>query len=158
MGINHLQLSPELIAALYPETLVAGKDGYPYLGENRRSISFLMNYPDHAFLPDEQLVFLEKMLSACKCNLEDIAILNTATHPVQFTPFIKQMHPGIIFFWGIRSESVGLVTHLKDFDITPLGDISVISVPTPDIMSGNSPEGLELKQRLWACLKKLFNL
>ncbi len=87
MGINDLQLSDEMIAALYPETLV-GKDvrprqkksgetsitsaklltRYPFLGKNLRSICFLVSYPDDEFIPGEQLIFLLKILQACKCR------------------------------------------------------------------------------------------
>ena len=97
MGINHIRLSSELIAALYPESLVEGNTpepakenvriskpvadkspAYHFLGENNRSICFLANYPEGDFLPDDQLEFLKKMLAACKLSLNDIALLNIA--------------------------------------------------------------------------------
>jgi hypothetical protein len=177
MGINNLQLSPELIAALYPETLVGGNDtetgkkpgkgeeplpdsfaDYPFLGKNKRSISFLADYPDHDFIPEEQLVFLHKMLSACKCSLDDIALVNTAPTEGQFAELKKRLQPQIVFLWGVPTASIGLKQGVPDFSISKVDGISVIPVPNPDLMSGDSPLGLELKQRLWACLKKLFNL
>jgi hypothetical protein len=177
MGINNLQLSTELIAALYPETLVGGNDmdtgkkpgkreeplpdkatEYPFLGKNKRSISFLVDYPDHDFIPEEQLVFLKKMLSACKCSLDDIALVNTAFTGGQFAELKKRLQPQIVFLWGVRPASVGLKQGLPDFSISKVDGISVIPVLTPDLMSGDGVPGLELKQRLWTCLKKLFNL
>jgi hypothetical protein len=177
MGINNLQLSPDLIAALYPETLVGGNDtetgkkpgkggeslpepfaDYRFLGKNRRSISFLADYADHDFIPEEQLVFLHKMLSACKCSLDDIALVNTVPSESQFAELKKQLQPQIVFLWGVPTASVGLKQALPDFSVLKVDGISIIPVPNPDLMSGDSPLGLELKQRLWACLKKLFNL
>ncbi|MEJ0080027.1 MAG: hypothetical protein WDM78_03460 [Puia sp.] len=177
MGINHLRLSSELIAALYPESLVAGNEpvpvkenvrisktvadknpAYPILGENNRSICFLTNYPEEDFLPAEQLVFLQKILTACKLNLNDIALLNIAHVAFDLAGLRVQLHPQIIFLWGIPPGSVGLKSGLPDFNISMLDGISVIPVLSPGLMSGNSPEGTELKQRFWICLKKLFTL
>jgi hypothetical protein len=177
MGINHIRLSSELIAALYPESLVGGEEPvlikenvriskpvadktptYPFLGENNRSICFLANYPEVDFLAAEQLVFLQKMLAACKLNLNDIAILNIAHVGFDLAELRVQLHPQIIFLWGTSPASVGLRSGLPDFNISILDGISVIPVLNPGLMSGNSPEGTELKQRLWVCLKKLFTL
>jgi len=175
MGINHLRLSSELIAALYPESLVAGNDTapvkkpgktsipvqatfYPFLGGNLRSICFLVHYPDGEFLPEEQLVFLKKMLGACKYSLDDIALVNTALSLFDFAELRKQLQPRIIFLWGISPVSIGLKPGLPDFIISQLDGISVIPVMSPELMSGDDGEGIELKHRLWACLKKLFSL
>ncbi|HET7003683.1 MAG TPA: hypothetical protein VFI33_20315 [Puia sp.] len=177
MGINHLRLSSELIAALYPESLVeenrpspanenvrnskpvADKTpAYHFLGENNRSICFLANYPEGDFLPENQLEFLKKMLTACKLSFNDIALLNIAHTTFDLADLRLQLHPLIIFLWGIPPESVGLKSGLPDFNITILDGISIIPVSGPDVMSGNLPEGTEFKQRLWNCLKKLFTL
>jgi hypothetical protein len=177
MGINDLRLTSELIAALYPESLVDGNEPapvsenvriskpvadtrliYPFMGENNRSICFLANYQEGDYLPADQLVFLQKMLAACKFHLNDIALLNIAHIPFDLAELRILFNPRIIFLWGISPENVGLKSGLPDFNATMLDGISVIPVSGPDLMSGNSPEGTELKQRLWICLKKLFNL
>jgi hypothetical protein len=156
MGIDHLQLSPVLIAALYPETLVAGND--PFLGKNLRSVGFLVHHPDLDYLPEEQFIFLGKMLTACKYHLDDIALVNTARLNLSFDELKKLLTPQIIFLWGIPPGSVGLSSELHDFSVTLIDGISVVPVPSPGLMSGNDPAGQELKQRLWVCLKKLFTL
>ncbi len=91
MGINHIRLTSELIATLYPEALVAENDAF--LGKNLRSISFLVHCPDHDFLPEEQLVFMNKMLSACKLDMNDIVILNIARLNLSFEELKVQFHP-----------------------------------------------------------------
>jgi hypothetical protein len=177
MGINDLKLSPELIAGLYPECLVAGNDPvpvkiatkpgkpvavpttlYPHLGKNLRSVCFLTFYPEGDFLPGKQLAFLEKMLAACKYSLDDIALINAANISFDLAELRIQLQPRIIFLWGIPPESVLLKPGLPDFSISLVDGISVIPVSSPELMTGNSPQGVEFKQRLWACLKKLFSL
>lgn len=177
MGINHLQLSSDLIAALYPESLVVIKEYvpakenekspkpvadkpsvYPFLGENNRSICFLTNFPEEDFLPAEQHEFLIKMLSACKLSFNDIALVNIAHISFDLAELRVQLHPKIIFLWGIPPLSVGFKSGLPDFNVSAVDGISVIPVLSPDTMSGTRPEGTEFKQRLWICLKKLFTL
>lgn len=177
MGINNFKLSPELIASLYPESLVDENDpapiktaakpgkpvalpktGYPYLGKNLRSVCFLTSYPEGDFLPGEQLVFLQKMLAACKYSLDDIALVNIAGISFDLAELRIQFQPRIIFLWGIPQESVVLQPGLPDFSVSMVDGISVIPVSSPELMTGNSPQGGEFKQRLWTCLKKLFSL
>jgi len=201
MGINHLRLSSELIAALYPDSLVeenappqvkenvppqvgenvplqlkehappqvnenvgnpipvADKNpSYHFLGENNRSICVLANYPEGDFLPEDQLEFLKKMLAACKLSLNDIALLNIARQAINIADVRLQLHPEILFLWGIEPASAGMKSGMPDYTVTMFDGMSIIPVVSPDLMTGIHPEGIALKQRLWACLKKLFNL
>jgi hypothetical protein len=175
MGINDLLLSPELIADLYPDSLIDGYEPakenvrnpkpvadtpviYPFLGENFRSVCFLTHYPEGDFLPADQLRFLQKILAACKLSLNDTAILNIAHITFDLAELRLQLHPKIIFLWGISSLSAGLKSDLPDFSISMIDGISVIPVAGPELMSGSGTEGTEFKQRLWISLKKLFTL
>src|SRR6267154_1493697 len=110
MGINDLQLSPELIAALYPETLVIARDPVPvvhpaepektgtysFLGKNQRSIAVLVSAPHHEFMPEEQIGFLKKILEACKCGMDDIAIINIYRGEADMESLKNQFKPRII--------------------------------------------------------------
>jgi hypothetical protein len=177
MGIDNIQLSPSLIALLYPEILVDTTEEvtghppkqvginpldpvtiYPFLGGNLRFISFLVGYPDQDFIPDEQLFFLRRMLGACKLSLEDVAIVNTSRTPVRLDILKKQLQPHTIFLWGVPPVSLGVHTGGPEFVITEIDGISVIPVRSPDMMSAESAAGIELKKRLWICLQKLFTL
>ena len=158
MGINHVRLSAELIAVLYPETLVVEESVYPYLGKNLNSISFLVNYPDDEFIPEDQLAFLQKILIACKLNLEDIALINTNRTHVELQVLKNIFHPRIIFLWGAVPALAGLNQHLPDMSISTWENIRILPVMQAVLMSRDNPAGLELKRKLWISLKKLFNL
>jgi len=177
MGINDLQLSPELIAAWYPEILVTHRDPappvssaspgetrpvepavYSFLGMNRRSICVLVHYPDDEFIPEDQLIFLQKILEACKCSLDDIALINTNQQPLELERVKNQFNPNIIFLWGSLPEVPGLQKPLQDMAVTLWENIIVLPVTQADLMSRNNPEGQELKRVLWTSLKKIFNL
>jgi hypothetical protein len=178
MGINDLQLSPELIAALYPEILVAsgdpvpasgpGKPGeplkskksdYTFLGGNRRSLCILVLCPDEEFMPEEQFVFLQKIMAACKYSLDDIAIINTHRQPMDVESLKNQFSPHVIFLWGNPPPDIpGFPKTLTDMSVTTWENMIVLPVAQTDLMSGDSPEGPALKRVLWTSLKKIFNL
>ena len=177
MGINDLKLSDAVVAALYRETLV-GRDGpapsektvksalpletvdtgYPFLGNNLRSICFLVSYPDDEFIPEEQLSFLLKILQACKCGLDDIALINTKNYPVEINNLKRELNPRIIFLWGETPIVKGIDQEFPDMTISTWKSISFVPVRQAELMSRNNPEGLALKRNLWVSLKKLFNL
>ena len=157
MGINHIRLTSELIANLYPEGLVA--ENNPFLGIKppiRSVFLFIALIID--FLPEEQLVFLNKMLSACKLNMDDIVLLNLTKLDLSFEKLKVQFHPRIIFLWGIRPVFFSLDSSLPDFSVSVRDGISIVPVLSPELMCSEDPAGRELKSRLWICLKKLFNL
>jgi hypothetical protein len=174
MSIDHLTLSAELIAALYPESLVltnfpgptpvsplpAGdaEHPYPFWGENKGGLLFLVAYPEHRFLPPEQLIFLQKILAACKRSPEDVAIVNTAGLWVNAESLKTQLRPEIVFLWGVGASALGFSGAFQDFVPTQQDGLTLLPLPAPELINTNSPEGLELKQRLWTCLKKLFSL
>ncbi|HEV3223403.1 MAG TPA: hypothetical protein VGZ90_11010 [Puia sp.] len=177
MGINHIRLSAELIASLYPESLVTknGPDpdikqiktvltqnkeesGYPFLGKNLHSICFLVGYPDDEFIPEDQLAFLQKILNACKLNMDDIALVNANLNSVDLQVLKNQFQPRIIFLWGAVPAITGLAQNFPDMAISTLENIRILPVLQADSMSSDNPKGLELKRKLWISLKKLFNL
>src|SRR5687767_780994 len=93
MDLNQLKLSPHTLTALYKNLLVnvndpghsAGKrfekNSWKFLGENRRNILIAVDYTETMHIPDEQLRFLINLLTACKLNLGDVAVLNINRYP-----------------------------------------------------------------------------
>jgi len=177
MGINDFSLTDEIIAALYPESLVSEKTigpgkkipvkagnpstpiaPYPFLGQNSRSICFLVHYPDNEFIPGDQLVFLLKILTACKCSLDDIALVNTAKTQVKTDELKRQLHPGIIFLWGLIPGWAEITNGFPDMSLSQVDGITVIPVTHAEQMSRENAEAVELKRQLWVSLKKLFSL
>ncbi len=191
MGINNINLSPELLAALYPDSLVLEKDPqqpvreiiqgkhgpthiplvttgrnqevqlsatYRFLGNNLRKISFVVHYPDAVFLPEDQLEFLSRMLSACHCTIADISVLNAAGAPIDIQELSKQLNPEILFLCGVSAASVNIPELMEPFTITRLQGISMLLLPALNNMNQKTEEGKQLKTKLWNCLQKLFRV
>jgi hypothetical protein len=191
MGINNISLSPQLLAALYPESLVREKttpaelrakrpakqgpekkpsskaaeksagqapEDYRFLGENLRKICFVVSCPETVFLPDDQLEFLTRMLSACHCSMADISVLNAARIPVDINKLIQQLQPKILFLCGISPEFLNLSEPPGLFSISDFQGISTLLIPSLNEINQKTSEGTALKKELWSGLKKLFGL
>jgi hypothetical protein len=191
MSINHIDLSAEQLAALYPESLVmdreAGKpepgskkdtepgkktnsrpgkeasagemEVYRFLGNNLRRICFIVSYPETVFLPDEQLAFLSRMLSACHCSIADISVLNTAHMPVDISRLITQLNPEMLFLCGIPPASLNLPEPVEPFTICRFKGISTLLIPSLTLLSHEETADLiPIKKKLWASLRTLFNI
>src|SRR5687767_8667143 len=91
MSLKNIQLPPIVISKLYHNYLVdinlvdinndkkkteIAKSDNLLLGGNDKNILLLVNNIEVAFLTDNQLEFLSSILSACKLNLADVAIIN----------------------------------------------------------------------------------
>jgi hypothetical protein len=177
MGINEIKLTPELIAVWYPETLVTTVDPAPvgeavdsrdgqisktlvkdFLGKNLSSIIVLVESPEDEFMPEEQKVFLQKILAACKYSLDDVAIINTYLNPVTIENLKQQFHPDIIIFWGSMPAIAGLPKHLPDMTAVTWENTKLLYIAQADLMSRDNAEAQGLKRLLWNALQKIFNL
>jgi hypothetical protein len=157
MGINDLQFSSSQLAALYPDTLIGGST-YPFLGENRRSICVLVNCEKEEFLPAGELSFLSKILAACQCSLEDIALINTRNNPAEINRLRAELDPELIILWGKNQNLEGLPPDLQEMTPATWERIKILRVSDIELMTGDDPQGILLKKNLWIALKNIFNL
>src|SRR5687768_13592067 len=89
-SLNNLRLGTLLLSALYKHSIFEIEErenlqesiikevvpSFRYLGNHLKKVTILVNNPEHTFMPDDQLAFLTRMLTACQMNLGDVAIVN----------------------------------------------------------------------------------
>jgi hypothetical protein len=129
-----------------------------YLGNNRRNITLLVNSPNTAFLPDDQLAFLTKILEACRMTIADVAIVNQATTPVTIAALQQQLTPAIILLFGMEPIAIRLPINFPVFKIQTYDQCTYLSAPALDQLVLPSEEGKLLKSKLWVTLKTLFGV
>jgi len=137
---------------------VSPAPGYKFLGNNRRNITILVQAPGTAFLPDDQLTFLTKILEACRMNIGDVAIINHAYSPVAVTELRRQLQPSIILLFGVDPVAIKLPIHFPVFKQQAYDQCTYVSAPPLEELVQPTQEGKLLKSKLWVTLKTLFNV
>jgi hypothetical protein len=182
MGLNDLELPDSLIAELYKDSLVmpaaaprfptataapqqssspapaSTPGGYKFLGNNQKKITILVDSPECAFLPDDQLAFLTKMLEACKMNMGDVAIVNQANSRADIAGLKQQLSPASLLLLGPGPEEIRLPIHFPLFKIQAFDQCSFLWMPSLRQFLQPGEEGKLLKTKLWVCLRQLFEL
>ena len=180
MGLNDLHLSPGIIAALYPTSLINLDDiddiqqsllkqpkaskkissteidtGWKYLGNNQKNILIVVNYDSAMHLPDEELVFLTNMLTACKLNLGDVAIVNKNNYKeTGYKNFLEEFKSKIIFLFGIEPSFFGLPVSFPFFQVQSVAGCTFLYTPSLEEQR-NDPL---LKSKLWVSLRSIFGI
>ena len=168
MNLNKLHLSPSDISFLYKNSLVeikdaenyqlaAGKTGttWKFLGQNKKNILIILKYEDAVHIPDKQLAFLTKLLAACNLNLGDIAILNFQNYgQAGFANIISFFKSKVVFLFGVSPDEFGLPLLFPAFQVQAYKEASYLYSPSLEEIEPD----INLKTKLWACLKKIFNL
>jgi hypothetical protein len=132
--------------------------GYKYLGKNQKQITIIIHSPGIAFLPDDQLTVLTKMLEACRMNIGDVAIINHASLPVVINVLREQLHPAIILLFGIQPVDIRLPINFPAFKLQVYDDCTYLYAPSLADLVPPTEESKLLKSKLWVCLKDLFKI
>ncbi|MFI5132428.1 MAG: hypothetical protein ACHQFX_20665 [Chitinophagales bacterium] len=166
MSLNDIQLPVSTIAELYHLSLIEDNevsadtaantnatDAQKHLGDNNKNILIVVDYADLAFLPDEELSFLTKLLAACKLSLADVAIVNMNNHKEKtYKELISTFKSRIVFLFGIEPASFGLPVSFPHFQIQPFTNATFLFTPTLDQCNKDAL----LKSKLWVCLRRIF--
>ena len=148
----------EIPAAKTPVAKPPTPAGYKFLGNNHRKITIIVHSPGIAFLPDDQLNVLTRMLEACKMNMGDVAIVNHAASPVVIGSLKQQLQPSFILLFGPKPPDIGLPMDFPVFKIQAYDQCTYLTAPSLQELVRPGDEGKLLKSKLWVCLKSLFEI
>lgn len=168
MSLNDIELPISVITELFresslirsPATQAASPStgSYKFLGNNQKKISILVDSPESAFLPDDQLAFLTKMLEACKMNIGDVAIVNQAKAPVDIALLKKQLSPEKVLLFGAETADIRLPLNIAFFKLQVYDQCTYLRVPPLGQLLQTGEESKLLKSKLWLCLRELFGV
>lgn len=161
MGLNNIQLKPNLLADLYKNSLIetdttalAEKKRLKHLGNNEKNTFVIVSYDSVPYLPDDELSFLTNVLAACKLSIADIAIINNRhIEPGDLKKFIDTEAKNVLLF-GVEPLSIGLPINFPAFQLQAFDNRTYIHAPTLSEIENDK----KLKTRLWTSLKTLLRL
>ena len=172
MSLNSIKFEPTDIAFLFKNSLVEINaeqqvlsktkfeteqtvTGLKYLGENKKKTLVVVRNADAVHIPDKQLSFLTKLLSACNLNLADVAIFNFHDHnSSEFNEILNFFNPKVVLLFDVEPGEFGLPMIFPQFQVQGYKDAVFVSSPSLDVIEPDK----SLKGKLWVCLKKIFNL
>ena len=129
-----------------------------FLGDNRKKISILVQDEEAVYLNDHALQFLSSILTACKLNLGDVAIVNVQHTPVDFSGLKSWLQPGFLLVFGITANSLQLPFDLPNYQIQAYDQCTMLFAPPLNQMTGDSREAKLEKSKLWLSLKNMFSI
>lgn len=173
MSLNNINLSPFLVAQLYPDSLTGGTEKtvsvqkspkpektqqdteWKLLGNNQKNILVAVVYENITHLPDPQLDFLMQLLKACQLGLNDVALINLGNYKdIAYTDILSYFQTKTILLFGISAQQFGFPFETPQYQVQPFTHYTVIHAPALQELQNDKPA----KGLLWTGLKKIFNL
>jgi len=177
MGLNDLHLSSNILAALYPSSLINSEKtdaiqqplpaeikiesdktietGWKFLGNNQKNVLIVVNYNSAVHLPDEELNFLTNLLAACKLNLGDVAIVNRNNYKeTGYKVFLSHFKSRIVFLFGVEPTVFGLPVSFPIFQVQSVAGCTFLYTPALEEQSNDTL----LKSKLWVSLRNIFGI
>jgi hypothetical protein len=163
MSLDNIQLSYQTCALIFNHNLVqdpafnseensSEKIEIENLGNNRSHALFIINNPNYKFLPDEEMEFLAKLLTACKISMEDIALVHFNYNNYNYRQYNDQFQPQKILIFGMNSAELDLPFDIPHFQVQQFQQQFYLTAPSLSELLNNTT----LKRELWSSHQKLF--
>lgn len=165
MGFETIQLTGQQIEELYSSHLVitektgtqkpettAKPTGTGVTGKNKKQFVWVVKEADYPFLSDEDFQFLSEVVSACKMNMDDIALVNIAQNNMDFEQTITELQPKILIVsfldrnWIPVNKEVYTLQQEENFQLYVTEELQV--------MRNDKVK----KTKLWLALKQMLGL
>ena len=162
MSLNNISLPSQMIADLYGHSLVDGtatampqKEAVPFLGRGGKNIVIAVNEEKAPFLPDNELGFLTKVLTACQLGLMDVAIVNWHNMPHHDVKAVmEQFNATSVILFGVEPDLFGLAANVPAYTVHAVGNTRFVTAPPLRQIE----ESKEAKTLLWMALKQVFGI
>ncbi|MBX9784790.1 MAG: hypothetical protein K2X48_15990 [Chitinophagaceae bacterium] len=170
MALNDIQFSGQQLSELFTDQLTIlsinaakasvaentiqkpGKKPVSFKGKNRKGMLWVVHQPDQAFLSDNDFEFLSQIITACKMNMDDIALVNIAAEKTPITEIVNELSPKTIILCGIEYQQ--LPFKLDEYIITPNNNCDYFLCDELSDLRNDKAK----KTKLWLALKALLQL
>lgn len=163
MSIENIQLTKEQLEEFYSSHLVITdasrnintdskekEHSKGITGKNHKHFVWVVNEPDYPFLSDEDFKFMSEVITACKMNMDDIALVNLAKSNLDFTELKERLQPKFIILSALaqnwlEADSYSLQQQ-EGFQFYISEDLNVLR------------DDKAKKSKLWLALKQMLGL
>ena len=164
MSLNNIQLSPQQLADWYSQVLIETTatavpepeaPEYYALGGNAKKVLIVVSEEKEPFLPDSELTFLTSILTACKLNLADIALVNfEKMEQKDYKALVQYFNSRVVLLFNVSPLQFGLPINFPHFQIQEFNKCTYLFAPELRLVESDK----QLKKELWTSLKNIFGL
>lgn len=129
-----------------------------FLGNNGKQITVMVKEDAVPYINDKHLQFLSNVLSACKLNLGDIALVNYNNYPLGFDELRAKSNPKIVLVFDLSPKELKLPFTIPVYQVQDYAQCRFLFAPTLTKMEGDHADAKAEKTKLWNSLKTLFQL
>ena len=176
MSLKDFQIPLSILPELYKNSLIEFSTAQPspagtsskkepkkdeavrYLGGNDKKIAIVINEEGQSYLNDDDLLWLQKMLQACKLTLGDVAIVNVHTSKYSAAYIKDHLHSKKMILLGTTPELLEMPLNFPQFKPQEHAGCVYLFAPGPAELNNPSEEGKLLKTKLWVSLQKIFEV
>ena len=166
MSLDHIELPALVLQQLFTHSLIDLKNEpiaddksvakqFLTLGNNKKRVLILVQSDETLYLPDDQLSFLQGILTACHLTMEDVAILNVKKNPsVTYKSATSELQSEKLILFGIQPHQIELPVNFPTYQIQQYNNQVYLAAPQLSDFHDNKAE----KTKLWKCLQQIFNI
>lgn len=129
-----------------------------YLGNNNKHISIVVNDEVALHVQEDLLEMLSAMLTACRLNLADVAIVNMHRQLVTDALLRSDLSPQTVLLFGVSTQAINLPFSIPDYKVQAYNNCVYLQAAALQQMNGKSDAARLEKSRLWVCLKNIFGV
>lgn len=126
---------------------------FHYLGENRKFVLVLVDYPEEDYMPATEKEYLEKVLASVKITPGDIALLNYARYPDTGYQRLKDFFAfGHLLLFGVTPLSLKIPGPVLPYRLGLVEDVKILAADSTETLRPDNAK----KRALWEELKRTF--
>ena len=121
-------------------------------GKNKKQFVWLVEEHYFPYLNDADFQFLGDVLTACKMNMEDIALVNVANNRNHFDELVQQLQPKFIIASGVQVDALPIQP--ADYRVQEQQGYLLCCTETLEAIRTDKSK----KSKLWLALKQMLGL
>jgi hypothetical protein len=128
-----------------------------WLGNFEKRVLVVVNDPTALHINDKDYELLTKILGSVGLSTADIAMVNAATHSLEYNALQEKLPAAVGLYFGIEPVTIGAPIKFPHFQVQPWNNTKFLYAPSISELNGTTPQAIALKKELWTALKKIFN-
>ncbi len=121
-------------------------------GKNKKHFVWMVEEHYFPYLNDADFQFLGDVLTACKMNMEDIALVNVANNRNHFDELVQQLQPKFIVASGVQVDALPIQP--ADYLVQQQQGYLLCCTETLEAIRNDKSK----KSKLWLALKQMLGL